>query len=515
MTAQDEHAQSPYATISYLGVADPGAHVRCLEGLGSLLGIGPADATQCRVLELGCASGRNLIPQACEFSGSRFVGVDFAADQVAGAQAIVDELGLDNVELRHASLTEIDGSWGRFDYILCPGVFSWVAPELQEKILTICKENLSPQGVAVVSYNVFPGWYSKKLVRDLMRYHAAAFDEPTRQITEARAVLELVADRVAAETVQGKVFRSERDLLRTTGDAYVYHDYLVEENRPLYFHEFVKRAEDHDLQFVSDASLAGMSGTFMARELQEVLARTPLVQRCQLLDFLRNEAFHRTLLCHRDVNLDRQWNPESMMRFHVALAEKPTPGDFDIGSHAPVGLQFTPGKLTTTDPLGKAAIKHLINIWPKAARIDEVRVAALGELSATAYAPSCEGDAGRNTLAGAMLGALIAGLLKVYLHPPELCTAVSDKPQVTPLSRILARQGSDLVNQVHENVTFDDIQRFLVSRLDGQRDRNALLEELGQSTAAGDLKIEGDSQAVSQALDGALSELCERSLLVG
>lgn len=515
MTAENEHAQSPYAMVSYLGVADPGTHVRCLEGLGSLFGIGPAEVAGCRVLELGCASGRNLIPQACDFPNSRFVGVDFAADQIAGGQSIVEELGLDNIELRHASLTEIDESWGQFDYILCPGVFSWVAPEIQEKILTISKENLSPQGVAVISYNVYPGWYSKNLVRDLMRYHAAAFDEPGRQISEARAVLELVADKVAAETVQGKVFRSERDYLRTTSDDYLYHDYLVEDNRPLYFHEFVQRAEDHGLQFVSDASFAGMSGTFMAREVQEVLARTPLVQRCQLLDFLRNEAFHKSLLCHREVALDRQWKPESMVRFHVALAEQPKPIDLDIGSHKPVGLQFTPGKLTTSDPLGKAAIKHLIDVWPKAARIDELHTAAWDELAASVRTASHEGDAGRTTLAGAMLGALAAGLLKIYLHPPELCTTVSDRPQVTPLSRILARQRNVLVNQMHENVVLDEIQNFVASRLDGQRDRSALVESLGQSVAAAELKIEGDSQAVLQALDGALLELCERSLLVG
>jgi len=515
MTAQNEHAQSPYATIPYLGVADPGAHVRCLEGLAALFGVEPVDITACRVLELGCASGRNLIPQACEYPNSHFVGIDFAADQVAGAQAIVDELGLANIEPRHASFAEVDESWGQFDYILCPGVFSWVTPELQEKILTICKENLSPQGVAVVSYNVYPGWYSKNLVRDLIRYHAAAFDEPGRQISEARSVLELVADSVAAETVQGKVFTSERDYLRTTGDDYLYHDYLVEDNRPLYFHEFVQRAEVHDLQFVSDASLAGMSSTFMSREVQEVLARTPLVQRCQLLDFLRNEAFHKTLLCHRQVALDRQWKPEGMIRFHVALAEKPTPTDFDIGSQEPVGLQFTPGRLTTGDPLGKAAIKHLIDIWPKAARIDELHAAALDELPQTARTASGEGDAGRDTLAGAMLGALDAGLLKIYLHPPELSTTLSDRPRVTPLSAILAREWGILVNQVHENVTLDNVQRFVATRLDGHRDRNALLDELGQSIAAGELKIEGDGQTVPQVLDGALSELCTQALLVG
>jgi len=515
MTAQNDHAQSPYAAVSYQGVADPGAHVRCLEGLAMLFGMQPADITQCRVLELGCASGRNLIPQAQDYPNSRFVGVDFAADQIADGQFIIDELGLDNIELRHASFADLDASWGQFDYILCPGVFSWVAPELQEKILTVCRENLAPQGVAVISYNVYPGWHSKKLARDLMRYHAGTFDDPGRQVSEARSALELVADSAPAETVQGRVFRSERDYLRTVRDDYLYHDYLVEDNRPLYFHEFIGRAEEHDLQFVSDASFARMSGTFMSSEVQKVLARTPLVQRCQLLDFLRNESFHKTLLCHRQVTLDRQWKPDGMSPFHLSLVEKPQPINLDLGSHEPAGIQFSQGRLTTSDPLGKAAIKHLVDIWPETARLDDLHAAAIVELPSTARTESSEGDAGRSTLAGAMLGAFGAGLLKICLHPPKLFNSISDTPRVTPLSRLLAQRGGALVNQIHENAVLDDVQNFIASRLDGQWDRAALLEELDQAVASGQLKIEGDSQTAAEALDSALSEFCKRALLVG
>jgi tRNA G46 methylase TrmB len=48
------------------------------------------------VLELGCASGGNLIPMAYGLPESEFVGIDYAARQIAEGQAAVAALGLDN-----------------------------------------------------------------------------------------------------------------------------------------------------------------------------------------------------------------------------------------------------------------------------------------------------------------------------------------------------------------------------------------------------------------------------------
>ena len=119
-----------------------------------MFGMETPPLSHCRVLELGCAAGWNLIPQAVDYSESRFVGVDLSQRQIDEGHSMVQSLGLDNIELRQASILDVDRSWGEFDYIICHGVYSWVDAEVRDKILAICKENLSPNGVAYVSYNV-------------------------------------------------------------------------------------------------------------------------------------------------------------------------------------------------------------------------------------------------------------------------------------------------------------------------------------------------------------------------
>jgi SAM-dependent methyltransferase/methyltransferase-like protein len=512
MSEQQNRIRHAYSRVPYPGVADAKAHIRYLEALATLFGIQPADIAGCRVLELGCASGTNLIPQAFDYPHARFVGVDFSVDRIAEARSVVDELSLDNIRLEHANITDVDSSWGLFDYILCPGVFSWVAPEVQDKILAICKENLAPHGVAVVSYNANPGWLFQSVARDLMRYHVAPFEDPTRQISEARSVLEFVADNCPKDTVQAQLFRNEREYLRTVRDNYLYHDYLVEDNRPLYFHEFVRRAESHGLQFVSDADLGRMSGSFLSHEVQRVLVNSPLVQQCQLLDFLHNAAFHKTLLCHEQITLRRQWEPAAIEPFHLALADKPKPNEFDVSSREPIGIEFPQGKLTTSEPLGKAAIKYLIDLWPQTIRLEALYAAVLPQLPEPVS--SDDGAAGLDALGGAMMAAFSAGLLRIYLHPPEFCTSISDTPQATELARVLAARKGVLTNQMHDNTLFDDLQFYVLSRLDGCNNRTRLLGELRQAVDSGELKTDKDQQSLPETLDTTLAFFARNALLI-
>jgi hypothetical protein len=75
-------------------------HVRThpdrLAATAALLGMRPAPVEGCRVLELGCANGRNLLPMALNLPGSDFVGVDLSARQIADGQAALAELVLAN-----------------------------------------------------------------------------------------------------------------------------------------------------------------------------------------------------------------------------------------------------------------------------------------------------------------------------------------------------------------------------------------------------------------------------------
>ena len=93
---------------------------------------------KCRVLELGCASGGNLIPMAYMLPGSEFLGIDSSQAEIADGQAKLAELALPNVTLRQANILDVTPAWGQFDYIIAHGIYSWVPPEVQAKILAIC-----------------------------------------------------------------------------------------------------------------------------------------------------------------------------------------------------------------------------------------------------------------------------------------------------------------------------------------------------------------------------------------
>ncbi len=47
--------------------------------------------------------------------------------------------------------------------------------------------------------------------------------------------------------------QNELDVIRKTRDSYILHEHLENENNPIYFYEFIERAEAHDLQYLGEA----------------------------------------------------------------------------------------------------------------------------------------------------------------------------------------------------------------------------------------------------------------------
>ena len=67
-----------YDEVPYADRVHPATHPDLLAVVGTLFGMSPAPPDRCRVLELGCAGGANLIALAQSLPGSRFVGVDLS-----------------------------------------------------------------------------------------------------------------------------------------------------------------------------------------------------------------------------------------------------------------------------------------------------------------------------------------------------------------------------------------------------------------------------------------------------
>src|SRR5205807_1113827 len=119
-----------------------------------------------------------LIPMAYGLRKSEFVGLDLSQRQIADGQRFIDAVGLKNIRLFSADLRTVDESFGPFDYIIAHGVHSWVPPEVQEAVVRICGQHLSENGVALVSYNAFPGCHLRQMVRGMAQFHLRDIDDP-------------------------------------------------------------------------------------------------------------------------------------------------------------------------------------------------------------------------------------------------------------------------------------------------------------------------------------------------
>ena len=514
-------ASTSYDQVPYESTSFPQTHPDRLATLGTLFGLEPAPVDGCRVLELGCAAGANLLPMAFHLPRSEFVGVDASGRQIAEARTAAEALGLGNVRLEHASILDVDADWGEFDYIVCHGVYSWVAAAVRDKILAIAAENLRPHGIAYVSYNTYPGWHLRGAIRSMMRYHAEQFPEVGERIEQARALLDFLATNVDAG-YYGAALRSEVKLVRRVQDSYLFHEHLEEVNEPLYFHEFVGRAEGHGLRYLAEADFSTMLTSGFPAATAETLDRISLdmVHAEQYMDFLRNRFFRQTLLCHAGHELRRALTTASL---EGLLLASPVVPDETAPDGVPGFLTPDGRRVATTFPLTRAALGVLGDHWPNALDQGTLRTMARDRLGTVPEAGTSE--ASWEVVMQDMLHCCSTGAAEMRTWPAPCVNRVSEKPEVSRLAAHQAPAGRLITNQRHEAVPLDVVGRCLAPILDGTLDRAALLSALMAAVARGDLNVESDGRhvtdegamesALASALDRTLDTFRRRALLVG
>lgn len=490
-----------------------------------LFGLQPPPVRGCRVLELGCAAGGNLIPMAQDLPESEFFGIDLSARQIEDGQSLLAELRLENIQLRHMSILDVDESLGEFDYILCHGVYSWVPREVQEKILAIGARNLKPGGLCYVSYNTYPGWHLRGVVRDMMQYHVAPFDDPQTKISQARVLLEFLNQSKAPRSeAYRRLLQDEARLLNQHADSYLFHEHLEENNEPCYFHEFVERARRAGLQYLAESDFSTMLAENFDEPTARILRDASLLRQEQYMDFLRNRMFRETLLCHAGVPIDRTVVAARLRGCHVALDERLPLDNAGLDSAEPWSLALGRETITASQPITKAALLVLNDVWPAALAADDLYAAASARAAALPPPPSRAERAASDLaiLASDLLTLYAHGLLRAYLDPPPIAARAGGKPQTTALARLQARRGNLVTNRRHETFRLTDLSRALLARLDGRHDRGALTEWLAGAIGRGEFSVRRgeerlasvDQATLEQILEAALASLADSALLV-
>ncbi|HMP42988.1 MAG TPA: class I SAM-dependent methyltransferase, partial [Roseiflexaceae bacterium] len=349
MTEHD--LQQSYDAVPYQSVALPSTYPGHLYALATLLGMRPAAPQQCRVLEIGCADGGNLLAMAATLPHSTFYGIDLSQRQIDTARELRNTLGLQNVTLEQRDIQAIGADFGSFDYIIAYGIYSWVPPEVQQTLFEVIRRHLAPQGIALVSYNTYPGWHIRGMVRDMLVRHSRFFTTQQERIHQSRALLtflttatdQLVPHMPRLELYQ-QLLAQEHDVLRDRPDYYLVHEHLDAYNEPVYLTDFVERAAQHRLQYLVDSHLPSSLTATLPRPIAaqlEAIAPNQIALE-QYLDFLTNRQFRETLLCRSEVPVARDLATHNLHGLQLASAAHVETGeDGVVRFRAPGGTLVT------------------------------------------------------------------------------------------------------------------------------------------------------------------------------
>ena len=448
-----------YDDVPYPGAAFPQTHPDRLATLARLFGGRPAPVERCRVLELGCGDGGNLIPMAYALPEATFAGIDLNAAAVRRGHARIEALGLGNIRLDAGDIAALHPrALGRFDHVIAHGVYSWVPEHVRTALLALCRACLERDGVAFVSFNALPGGHVRRVLRDAARWAVRDLTEPGARIEAARAALRRVAQEEPYDGALGREARKAID----ASDALIYHDLLAETNADRSIAEFAAEAAAAGLRYLCDAELDDGGADAAAGDR---------IAREQERDLLTLRMFRQALVVRDDARAGGEPDPRRVAELHVRSRLRP-PRKLRLEGRAVDEFRGPEGgSLRTDHPLVKAALVALADAWPGSLPFEELAAAAAARLRAT------RDDA---TLATALLAAYRRGAVELHAWAPPVAAEAGDRPHASALARLQVAAGEPAVTLRHETVRVDDERgRRLLALLDGSRDRHALAEALG------------------------------------
>jgi methyltransferase-like protein/trans-aconitate methyltransferase len=445
--------------------------------IGRLFGLEAADPASCRVLELGCASGGNLIPMAWRYPDSQFIGVELSARQVSAGRNLVERLGLKNIDIQEENIYRLDEDIGEFDYIICHGVWSWVPDEVRERILDLCTNCLSPVGIAYISYNVLPGWRLKGMLRDMLLYHLRTIETPRQRLEKGIEFIDFLEHALAGlDALHAQQLRFQIQRIRETHPSYFYHEYLEATNEPFLFSDFTHWAASRGLAYLADIELHSMFPSTISDDLESALEGLddPVIQE-QYMDFLVNRAFRQTLLCRGNALNDRELDLERFESF-AFFADLALPGKLDLRCEKSQPFRKPDGEeVRVSHPLTKAAVAELGRRYP-----DSIAFSPLVELARSAVASAGGGRYVEAT------DHLFGELFTLFVHQQvgasisaRTFTRAGNCPMLASLSRAFLNEGLEhLVTPRHTTITLDPLTRRMAMLLDGTHDVDAILTVL-------------------------------------
>ena len=485
---------TPYDEIPYPTAVNPYAHPETMAVLARLYGLEPAPIETCRVLEVGCGDGGNLIPMAATSPKASFHGFDLAPSVIARGQADIAALGLENIRLEAADVLEVAERNERYDYIIAHGFYTWVPEVVRQGLLRLLENALTPGGLVFVSYNLTQGCHVRRMMREAIQFQMRLTGVDRSDRKGVANCIHFLAGGPTDGELYSKAMKAEAQRWQAIGPEVALHDILSPDYATFRFHEVAERFAAHGLDYVGEADSYALRRELFPGDLDREVHRRAGgdgIAIEEVYDDLYARAFRMSVFRRREPS-GPPWRrptptPKAVAPMHLTLSTEVTSDNIKgeekdgqwrllVGARDGVRVQLAGDGL-------HGVIQRLLKIEP-------------GSVPASEF-----GDAAQAGPALTLLHSV--GIARLLTRPSPATGEVSARPRAFAPAALLASRGARRLPRAdHTEVAVDPAPARLLTLLDGERSHEeiaaAAAEMFGTTVEAQTERLPDDLKALAK-----------------
>jgi len=242
------------------------------------------------------------------------------------------------------------------------------------------------------------------------------------------------------------------------------------------------------------------------------------------MDFIRNQRFRCTLLCHQEQKVNRALKTSDVESFYlqfIGKSEIPDLSEKDISEEKE--LQFTSGAVTLK-------VRPLLSQWA-------LLILFQHQQKPIHYNELCEkislksGEKDINVIKQHLndnlniMRIVLAGLINISSYPSKYTLDITDKPLACSFARFQAKSQNLVTNRRHQSISLDALSKLLLPSLDGTRDLKSLMKITRDQISEGKISLLDqnkqpikDPNEVKQQVEAfcknALTQMAQQALLI-
>ncbi|MDE2421201.1 MAG: methyltransferase regulatory domain-containing protein, partial [Gammaproteobacteria bacterium] len=341
--------------------------------------------------------------------------------------------------------------------------------------------------LAYISYNTYPGWKYREVIRDAMMFRSANIKNAQERLSYGLGMIDFLQEHSPVGSLNKSNIDATQSLLKNAQDYYLLHDYFELCNLPCYFHEFIERSKRNKLIYLAESQPSTMFVSNFPSNISE-----PLLRECggnqvvleQHLDFLNERTFRQTILVpeNRASEINYQIDNPRLQQLHFAGTFTPIESSNRlIGLDESLTFQTINGAVKIEHPLAILAAQILDEHYPSTLEIHTL-IQIVNQKSQHTDKPQKLIEC-LPIIFQFIQSMIIKGMIRYRCSPITLATEIAEYPLKDAHTYQTHTNKGLITNTWHDPIQLNVIEQSILPLLDGQHDYASLRNHLHQEAA--------------------------------